>query len=164
MANYMRVDYEAIEWVQYTDLGRFKPPLVVDRAAFTILEFKAGYSPPLHTHEDEQITYVLSGGLEVDLDDEGIKRYEYLSAGHAIAIRPYVPHRLIGVEDGVAVEFWTPGWRHRATDRRLKVGESGVFAPAPPEWAAASADTDSMIVESEGHASTTKTNKKSKSD
>ena len=160
MASYMRVDYEAIDWIEYTDLGRYKPPIIVDKLVMTILEWKKGYSPPLHTHEDEQITYVLSGGLEVDLDDEGIKRYEYLTAGQAIAIKAYVPHRLIGIEDGVAVEFWTPGWRHRANEQSLRVGESGVFVPEPPEMAAASASTSHITVETDGHAVKSKSAKK----
>ena len=38
MANYMRVDYEAIDWIQYTELGRYKPPIIVDRLVMSVLD------------------------------------------------------------------------------------------------------------------------------
>jgi quercetin dioxygenase-like cupin family protein len=125
----MRVDFNAIEWIQYTEKGRFKPPAINDKLVMTLLQWEAGYSPPLHSHEDEQITYVLSGVLEIDVEDRGIKRYEYVRPGQAMVIAPYAPHRLIGIEDGTALEMWMPGLRHRAAEKHFRVGQSPIVVP-----------------------------------
>ena len=59
---------------------------------------------PEHTHENEQITYILEGKLRFTLGDETID----VGAGEVLTIPPNVPHAAEALEDTLDVDVFTP--------------------------------------------------------
>lgn len=79
---------------------------VVHTALFTVarLELKAGAVVPVHTHENEQVTTILSGGLRFTIGDGTLD----LPAGHSLAISANDPHGVEAVQDTIALDLFTP--------------------------------------------------------
>lgn len=69
--------------------------------------FKKGGEVPMHSHHNEQITYVLEGALKfllgTEQDEEVIVR-----SGEVLTIPPYLPHSAIALEDTVDVDIFNP--------------------------------------------------------
>lgn len=68
------------------------------------LDMEEGHMGPIHTHPHEQCTYVISGKVEVVLED-GKK---LLEAGDSVGFASNVPHTYRAVEDAVVLESFTP--------------------------------------------------------
>ena len=79
---------------------------MVHTAQFTIarLELSADVSVPVHAHENEQVTTVLSGCLKFILPDSTLE----LKAGQSLAIGPMEPHGVEAVGDTVALDLFSP--------------------------------------------------------
>ena len=65
---------------------------------------KKGCVVPLHSHHNEQVTYILEGALKFVLKDQEIT----VRAGEVLCIPPNVPHEAIAVEDTVDLDIFTP--------------------------------------------------------
>jgi quercetin dioxygenase-like cupin family protein len=69
--------------------------------------FKKGGEVPMHSHHNEQITYVLEGALKFLLgpeqDEEVIVR-----AGEVLTIPPHFPHSAVALEDTLDVDIFNP--------------------------------------------------------
>jgi quercetin dioxygenase-like cupin family protein len=69
--------------------------------------FKKGGEVPMHSHHNEQITYVLEGALKFLLgeaqDEEVIVR-----AGEVLTIPPHLPHSAVALEDTLDVDIFNP--------------------------------------------------------
>lgn len=69
--------------------------------------FKKGGEVPMHSHHNEQITYVLEGALRFLLgeaqDEEVIVR-----AGEVLTIPPHLPHSAVALEDTLDVDIFNP--------------------------------------------------------
>jgi quercetin dioxygenase-like cupin family protein len=69
--------------------------------------FKKGGEVPMHSHHNEQITYVLEGALKFllgpDQDEEVIVR-----AGEVLTIPPHLPHSAVALEDTLDVDIFNP--------------------------------------------------------
>lgn len=69
--------------------------------------FKKGGEVPMHSHHNEQITYVLEGALKfllgADQDEEVIVR-----AGEVLTIPPHLPHSAVALEDTLDVDIFNP--------------------------------------------------------
>ena len=65
------------------------------------LGFKAGEGAVEHAHPHEQVMYVISGRLSVDLDGE----HAELGPGMGFHARPNQKHKVQAVEDTVAISF-----------------------------------------------------------
>jgi quercetin dioxygenase-like cupin family protein len=72
----------------------------------TLNEIKAGTTPNLHSHPEEQLTYILSGEAEFVLGEEVLK----LRAGDLLLVPPNVPHSLkvIGHETVLNMDVFSP--------------------------------------------------------
>ena len=68
---------------------------------------KKGGIVPMHSHHNEQLTYILSGALKFllgeDQDEEVIVR-----AGEVLTIPPFLPHSAVALEDTVDVDVFNP--------------------------------------------------------
>jgi len=65
---------------------------------------KKGGIVPLHSHPNEQITYIISGSVKVT-----IKETVYtVSAGEVLIIPPNVPHMFEALEDTIDIDVFTP--------------------------------------------------------
>jgi len=65
---------------------------------------KKGCVVPLHSHYNEQVTYILEGALKFVLEDREIT----VRAGEVLCIPPNVPHEAIAMEDTVDLDIFTP--------------------------------------------------------
>ena len=59
---------------------------------------------PRHAHENEQVSYIVSGALKFVMDDREI----VVRGGELIQIAPNVPHAAEVVEDCVAIDVFSP--------------------------------------------------------
>jgi quercetin dioxygenase-like cupin family protein len=65
---------------------------------------KKGAKVPLHSHHNEQVTYVLEGALHFNIDGQEIT----VSAGEVLCIPPYMPHEAVALEDTVDLDIFNP--------------------------------------------------------
>jgi quercetin dioxygenase-like cupin family protein len=65
---------------------------------------KKGARVPLHSHHNEQITYVLDGVMKFFLDNREVM----VSSGEVLCIPPNMPHEAIALEDTVDVDIFNP--------------------------------------------------------
>jgi quercetin dioxygenase-like cupin family protein len=63
-------------------------PVLGDRMLVSFVTYEPGTVAPTHTHEEEQISFVVDGEFEFDLD--GDKRV--MKPGMAVVIPSFVPH------------------------------------------------------------------------
>jgi quercetin dioxygenase-like cupin family protein len=65
---------------------------------------KKGAHVPLHSHHNEQITYILDGALQFAIEGREI----VVHAGEVLCIPPYVPHEAFALEDTVDLDIFSP--------------------------------------------------------
>ncbi len=65
---------------------------------------------PKHSHENEQLTWIVEGALRFFIGDEGSDGYEELvvSAGEVLYIPSNVPHKAEALEDTFDVDVFSP--------------------------------------------------------
>jgi quercetin dioxygenase-like cupin family protein len=59
---------------------------------------------PLHSHHNEQVTYILSGALKFVIEGKEI----IVSAGEVLCIPPNLPHEAFALEDTVDLDVFNP--------------------------------------------------------
>jgi len=82
---------------------------------------KKGCVVPLHSHHNEQVTYILEGALKFVLKDREV----IVRAGEVLCIPPNLPHEAIAMEDTVDLDIFTPpreDWIAK-TDAYLRGGQ-----------------------------------------
>lgn len=65
---------------------------------------KKGALVPLHSHHNEQVTYVLEGALRFTIEGREIT----VHTGEVLCIPPNVPHEAVAVEDTVDLDIFNP--------------------------------------------------------
>lgn len=65
---------------------------------------KRGGVVPRHSHENEQISHVLEGSLLFQFDDREVTA----KAGDLVEITSNEPHRVVALEDSVAMDVFQP--------------------------------------------------------
>jgi quercetin dioxygenase-like cupin family protein len=65
---------------------------------------KKGAKVPLHSHINEQVTYILEGALLFYIDSQEIT----VSAGEVLCIPPNMPHEALALEDTVDLDVFNP--------------------------------------------------------
>lgn len=79
---------------------------------------KKGCVVPEHSHENEQVTYILEGALKFTIDGRDI----VVSAGEVLCIPSNMPHRAEALEDTVDLDVFYPprqDWLSK-TDKYLR--------------------------------------------
>jgi quercetin dioxygenase-like cupin family protein len=79
---------------------------------------KKGCVIPLHSHHNEQFTYVLEGALKFWIDGKEI----IVNAGEVLTIPPHMPHKAEALADTVDLDIFNPpraDWIHK-TDQYLR--------------------------------------------
>ena len=77
-----------------------------------------------HTHESEQVTYIVEGALRLWLGSEGAEEEFTVRAGEVLTIPSNVPHRAEALEDTLDVDVFSPprqDWLE-GTDAYLREG------------------------------------------
>ena len=75
-----------------------------ERAMVAQVFIAKGGVVPLHQHESEQITYILEGALEFEIEGRTI----VVSAGQVLRIPSQVPHRAVALEDTLDLDIFSP--------------------------------------------------------
>lgn len=78
-----------------------------ERMMIAHVYFKGGEEVPRHSHENEQLTYILSGALHFWFgahDEQEI----IVRAGEVIVIPSHLPHRAVALEETLDVDVFCP--------------------------------------------------------
>jgi quercetin dioxygenase-like cupin family protein len=65
---------------------------------------RKGARVPLHSHHNEQLSYVLEGALRFSIDNQEV----VVSAGELLCIPPNMPHEAVALEDTVDIDIFNP--------------------------------------------------------
>jgi quercetin dioxygenase-like cupin family protein len=81
--------------------------ITAERIMVAHIYMKKGCVVPVHSHENEQVTYVLEGALRFWLGAlQGEERV--LSAGGVLAIPSNLPHKAEALEDTLSLDVFSP--------------------------------------------------------
>ncbi len=75
-----------------------------ERAMIARIFLKKGAVVPEHKHESEQITYVLEGALEFQMEGRQI----VVRSGEVLLIPSFVPHSAVALEDTDDLDVFSP--------------------------------------------------------
>jgi quercetin dioxygenase-like cupin family protein len=78
-----------------------------DRMMIAHVFLKKGDDVPRHAHENEQLTYILSGALHFWFGAEGEQEI-IVRAGEVVVIPSNLPHRALALEDTLDVDVFCP--------------------------------------------------------
>jgi len=74
------------------------------REMLSQIYLKRGCIVPMHTHESEQMTYVLSGALKFLVDGREV----VVKAGEVLHIPSWLPHQAEALEDTFEMDMFSP--------------------------------------------------------
>lgn len=77
-----------------------------ERAMLAHIYLDKGAHVPMHSHHNEQITYLLEGTLKFWIGDE--REEVTLRGGEVLLIPPHVPHEAEALEDCLDVDVFSP--------------------------------------------------------
>jgi quercetin dioxygenase-like cupin family protein len=75
-----------------------------DRTMLARIILRKGCVVPLHSHDNEQISYVLEGALKFVIQDQEI----IVGAGEVLVIPSQAPHSAVALEDTVDLDIFCP--------------------------------------------------------
>ena len=78
-----------------------------DRMMLAHVYLKKGCIVPRHSHENEQITYILDGALQFWIGEDGEEEVT-VRAGEVLHIPSNVPHKAEALEDTLDVDIFSP--------------------------------------------------------
>jgi quercetin dioxygenase-like cupin family protein len=78
-----------------------------ERMMIAHVYLKKGDDVPQHSHENEQITYILEGALHFWLGEKE-ERELTVRAGEVLVIPSWLPHRALALEDTLDVDVFNP--------------------------------------------------------
>lgn len=89
-----------------------------ERLTVARIWFKDGFLVPQHSHEQEQVTQVISGTLRFRLGANREKAID-VGPGEVIVIPPNVPHEALCIGDVEEMDTWSPrrdDWLNKTDD------------------------------------------------
>jgi len=105
---------QSVTWHRWDDMPKEKVSEVLDRrlitgerVMLTHVYLKKGGVVPRHAHENEQITYVLEGGLRFWIGHDESEVID-VRAGEVLHIPSYVEHKAEALEDTLDVDIFSP--------------------------------------------------------
>ncbi|HYM22032.1 MAG TPA: cupin domain-containing protein [Vicinamibacterales bacterium] len=84
--------------------GLVRQFVTASRVTIARFSMARGCVVPPHAHENEQVTYVVSGALKFSVDGQPV----VVRAGELLEIPPNVPHGVEVVEDTEAIDVFSP--------------------------------------------------------
>jgi quercetin dioxygenase-like cupin family protein len=104
----------SVTWYRWTDMPRETVSPMLDRRLITCermmiaqVYLKKGCVVPKHSHENEQITYIVEGGLRFWIGDDQSEVID-VRAGEVLTIPSNVPHKAEALEDTLDVDIFNP--------------------------------------------------------
>lgn len=105
------IHYERMPTIRWDQIAREQMNPLVSRQVYhgeqvTIARIflSAGAEVPLHQHANEQVTMMESGKLEFHFPDGPV----LVEAGQFLPIPSNLPHRVVALEDSVAMDVFAP--------------------------------------------------------
>ena len=92
--------------------------ITADRMMLAHVYLERGCVVPKHSHENEQITYIIEGALKFWIGEEGAEE-KIVRAGEVLVIPSHVPHRAEALEDTLDVDIFSPpreDWLNKTDD------------------------------------------------
>lgn len=89
-----------------------------DRVMLTHVYLKKGSIVPRHAHENEQITYILEGGLRFWIGEDESEVID-VQAGEVLHIPSFVQHKAEALADTLDVDIFSPpreDWLNKTDD------------------------------------------------
>jgi quercetin dioxygenase-like cupin family protein len=89
-----------------------------ERVMLAHVYLKKGCLVPQHSHENEQLTYILEGALRFWIGADRRKEI-VVSAGDVLHIPSHVPHEALALEDTLDVDVFSPprqDWLNKTDD------------------------------------------------
>ena len=81
--------------------------ITADRMMLTHVYLDKGCIVPKHSHENEQLTYVLEGALHFWIGEDGAEEVT-VRAGEVLVIPSHVPHKAEALEETLDVDIFCP--------------------------------------------------------
>ena len=81
--------------------------ITADRIMLAHVHLKKGCLVPRHSHENEQLTYILSGALHFWLGEDESEEV-VVRAGEVLAIPSHLPHKALALEDTLDMDVFSP--------------------------------------------------------
>ena len=78
-----------------------------ERIMLAHVYLKKGCVVPRHSHENEQLTYVLEGALHFWLGEDESEEV-VVRAGEVLTIPSHLPHKALALEDTLDVDIFSP--------------------------------------------------------
>ena len=97
--------WEQMEMERVTDLIH-RRVISGEQTMVAHIYLKEGAVVPMHSHHNEQVTYLLEGALKFWIGEE--KEELVLRAGEVLHIPPHVPHAAEAIEDCLDVDVFSP--------------------------------------------------------
>ncbi|WP_074406854.1 cupin domain-containing protein [Aquimarina megaterium] len=94
-----------------------------EKAMIARMKFKDGFHVPMHSHENEQITHVISGTIRFWFGKNKEQEMDLLP-GDVIVIPAHLPHEALMIGDVEEIDTWAPprqDWLD-GTDNYLREG------------------------------------------
>lgn len=99
---------------RWNDMPKQRVTDVIDRRIITgermmlaHVYLKKGSIVPRHSHDNEQLTYILEGALKFLIGPEGNQEF-IVRAGEVLVIPSNVPHQAEALEDTLDVDVFSP--------------------------------------------------------
>lgn len=118
-------------WYRWDDMPKEQVSDMIERRMITgdrlmvaHIYLRKGCIVPKHSHDNEQVTYILSGALRFWLGDKGDEEL-VVKAGEVLHIPSNLPHRAEALEDTLDVDVFSPprqDWLDK-TDAYLRGGK-----------------------------------------
>ena len=89
-----------------------------ERMTVARIYFKEGFLVPQHTHENEQITQVLSGTMRFWFGEDRARELD-LGPGEVVVIPSNLPHEALCLTEVEEIDIWTPrreDWINKTDD------------------------------------------------
>ena len=101
-------------WYRWEDLPReevndrlSRRLITADRIMLAHVYLKKGCVVPKHSHENEQLTYILEGALRFRVGDDGAEEI-VVRAGEVLHLPSNLPHEAHALEDTLDVDVFSP--------------------------------------------------------
>ena len=100
------VKWDDLPWEPVTDLIS-RRLVTSERMMLAQVYLKKGAVVPKHSHENEQLTYILEGALRFRIGEQ-LEREVVVSAGEVLVLPSNVPHEAEALEDTLDVDVFCP--------------------------------------------------------
>jgi len=104
--NIQSINWDAVELETVNPCMR-RRIVTGERMTVARIYFKDGFLVPMHSHENEQITQVISGVLRFTMGEESAETVD-VGPGGVLVIPANVPHQALCIGEVEEMDMWSP--------------------------------------------------------